>query len=428
MSYVSLYISHFLTSWTERFYEFASYLFIIEIFKKSLLLPSIYGFVVTISAIIFSNYIGKYVDIIERLKILRITMFVQKMSIIISCFMFISMMTSNDNKIIKYIIVVIFGCTLKLSFIANNISIEKDWVIIISNGNTEKLTTTMRRIDLFCKTMAPLTMGIITFKGNLYGVISIIIWNVLSGCLEYILILKTYINFPELSNKNNPNNENTHLIENDNYEENITFIEYIKHKIFLASLSLSMLYLTVLSFGGIMTSYLKLIGYSDFTLGILRAVAGISGISATYLMPYISSKIGIVRTGLWALWLEFFTLIPVILSFKLNISDWINFIMMFGGMSLSRIGLWMFDLSETIILQNQVDSKKIGSISGWQHSLCNFFDLLQFILTMIISDPNNFFIPSFILLLAVLSSSIIYTYYVYKQRGHLLHIKILKTK
>ncbi|KAI7873319.1 hypothetical protein K492DRAFT_139060, partial [Lichtheimia hyalospora FSU 10163] len=301
MSYVSLYISHFLTSWTDRFYEFASYLFIIEIFKESLLLPSIYGFIVTISAIMFSNYVGKYVDIIERLKIIRITMFVQKMSIIISCFMFISMMTSNDNKIIKYIIVVIFGCTLKLSFIANNIAIEKDWVIIISNGNTEKLTTTMRRIDLFCKTMAPLTMGIITFKGSLYGVITIIIWNVLSGCLEYILVLKTYINFPELSNKNNTNNENTPLIENNNYEEKITFIEYIKHKIFLASLSLSMLYLTVLSFGGIMTSYLKLIGYSDFTLGILRAIAGIAGISATYLMPYISSKIGVVRTGLWAL-------------------------------------------------------------------------------------------------------------------------------
>ena len=135
-------------------------------------------------------------------------------------------------------------------------------------------------------------------------------------------------------------------------------------------------------------------------------------------MPYISSKIGVVRTGLWALWLEFFTL---------NISHLINFIMIFGGMSLSRIGLWMFDLSETIILQNQVDPKKIGSISGWQHSLCNFFDLLQFILTMIISDPNKFFIPSFVSLLSVLASSIIYTYYVYKQRGHLLHIKILKT-
>jgi iron-regulated transporter 1 len=100
-------------------------LFIIEIFKKSLLLPSIYGFILTICAIIFSNYVGKYVDIMERLKIIRITMIVQKASIIISCFMFIWMMLSESNKIIKYIIVIIFGFTLKMSFIVNNIAIEK---------------------------------------------------------------------------------------------------------------------------------------------------------------------------------------------------------------------------------------------------------------------------------------------------------------
>lgn len=427
MSYNSLYISHFLTSWTDRFYEFASYLFIIEIFKKSLLLPSIYGFILTICAIIFSNYVGKYVDIMERLKIIRITMIVQKASIIISSFMFIWMMLSESNKIIKYIIVVIFGCTLKMSFIVNNIAIEKDWVVVISNGDTEKLTTTMRRIDIFCKTMAPLTMGIITIKGSLYGLISIIIWNILSGCIEYILIYRTYIKYPDLSNKNNNNNENTPLIGNENYEENITFIDYIKHKVFLASLSLSMLYLTVLSFGGIMVSYLKLVGYSDLMLGILRAIAGITGISATYLMPYISKKIGVVRTGLWSLWIEFFTLVPVILSFKLNGPNWINFLMMFGGMSLSRIGLWMFDLSETLILQNQVEPKNIGSIAGWQHALCNFFDLLQFILTMIISNPKDFFIPSFISLISVLLSALVFTYYVYRERGHLLHIKLLKT-
>jgi iron-regulated transporter 1 len=314
-----------------------------------------------------------------------------------------------------------------MSFIVNNIAIEKDWVVVISNGDTEKLTTTMRRIDLFCKTMAPLTMGIITIKGSLYGLISIIIWNILSGCIEYILIYRTYIKYPDLSNKNNNNNENTPLIGNENYEENITFIDYIKHKVFLASLSLSMLYLTVLSFGGIMVSYLKLVGYSDLMLGILRAIAGITGISATYLMPYISKKIGVVRTGLWSLWIEFFTLVPVILSFKLNGPNWINFLMMFGGMSLSRIGLWMFDLSETLILQNQVEPKNIGSIAGWQHALCNFFDLLQFILTMIISNPKDFFIPSFISLISVLLSALVFTYYVYRERGHLLHIKLLKT-
>jgi iron-regulated transporter 1 len=416
MVYNSIYVSHFLTSWSDRLYEFASYLFIIDIFKQSLLLPSIYGFTVTVCAILFSNYVGRYVDSTDRLKMVRVTMVTQKVSIVASCSMFIWMNLFEDYKIVKYSFVVLFGCTLKLSFIANNIAIEKDWVMVISNGHPENLTTSMRRIDLFCKTMAPLTMGFITSQRSLYAMI---IWNILSGCIEYILVYKTYLNYPELSK--NIVNEYTPLVD----EEDVTFMGYVKHRVFLASLSLSMLYLTVLSFGGIMVSYLKLIGYSDFMLGVLRVVAGIAGISATYLMPMISSRIGVIRTGIWSLWAEFFTLVPVVLSFKLNTSHWIKFMMMFGGMSLSRIGLWMFDLSETLILQQFVDPKIIGGISGWQHAMCNFFDLLQFILTIIVSNPEDFFIPSIISLLAVLCSSLIFSYFVFKERGHLLHLKCL---
>jgi solute carrier family 40 (iron-regulated transporter), member 1 len=96
-------------------------------------------------------------------------------------------------------------------------------------------------------------------------------------------------------------------------------------------------------------------------LGVLRAVAGIAGISATYLMPMISSRIGVIRTGIWSLWAEFFTLVPVVLSFKLNTSHWIKFMMMFGGMSLSRIGLWMFDFATICRPQNH----------RW-YAMCNF--------------------------------------------------------
>src|ERR1700754_1783023 len=110
MAYNSIYVSHFLTSWSDRLYEFASYLFIIDIFKQSLLLPSIYGFTVTVCAILFSNYVGRYVDSTDRLKMVRVTMVTQKVSIVASCSMFIWMNLFEDYKIVKYSFVVLFGC------------------------------------------------------------------------------------------------------------------------------------------------------------------------------------------------------------------------------------------------------------------------------------------------------------------------------
>jgi solute carrier family 40 (iron-regulated transporter), member 1 len=182
---LKLYISHFLTSWNNRLYEFASYLFIIEIFPKSLLYISIYGFCTTLSAIIFSNKIGNWIDIEFRLKVIRITILLQKTSIIISTIIFWNLLKKESNcnnkntVIIFYSIIILLGCILRLSFIGNNIAIEKDWILVLSPNDDDKLihlNTIMKRIDLFCKIMAPLSMFIFSIYGSIISVISLGIW------------------------------------------------------------------------------------------------------------------------------------------------------------------------------------------------------------------------------------------------------------
>ncbi|KAL7329919.1 hypothetical protein PS15p_204929 [Mucor circinelloides] len=445
-----LYVSHFLTSWTDRVFEFSCFLFIGDIFKTSLLLASIYGFSTTISAIVWSSWVGRLADSTSRLLFVRLTMLVQKSAIVASCILFYIILEYNYRPYLLYSLVVVFGCALKLAFIANNIAIEKDWVMVMTDGDTEAMLTVMKRIDLFCKTMAPVMIGSVMSFGPSVGAIIIAVWNMISVVIEYQLVFQTYKEFPRLASKNkdyvqsrigeqapllndsseemsgtNDTGAGVHQHQPQQQEEHpVSFIEYIHHKIFPASLAMAMLYLTVLSFGGIMISYLKIAGYSDWSLGILRAVAGIAGIASTYILPYLSAKIGIIRAGVWALWFESATLVPVVLSFTTwgSQSPW-GPIMLFGGMSVSRIGLWVFDISETILMQQMVDNSQIGSISGWQHSLCNAFDLSQYVLTAIVSDPNDFIIPATVSLSAVFAASISYTVFVKQERGHLFHIK-----
>ncbi|KAI9488590.1 Ferroporti-1 [Zychaea mexicana] len=432
-----LYISHFLTSWTDRVFEFLAYILLAKIFHESLLLPSIYGFITTMSAVFFSSYVGHWEDKFPRLPFVRYTLLAQKAAIITCCITFYLMLQNegNDNndssRMTGYCVIVACSCILKLAFIGNNIAVEKDWVTVISGGDTEVMVTVMRRIDLICKTVAPVSIGFLTLAPS--APIIVAVWNAVSFVIEYNLIYRVYKATPALDEEytplldhdvlpSSPTTTATTTANTLRQQQNggISFTDYVRHDIFRASLALSLLYLTVLSFGGIMVSYLKLEGYDDATLGILRAVAGIAGMAATYILPVLSQRIGMIRTGLWALWFEVACLVPVILSFIKSVPY--GPVLLFGGMSLSRIGLWLYDMAETILMQQYVDADKIGGIAGWQHSLCNFFDLSQYVLTMVFSDPSMFSIPVFISFSSVLLATFIYTSFVKKERGHLVHL------
>ena len=409
-------------------FEFASYLLLVAAFPNSLLYPSLYGLITTLAAVIGSSYVGKLVDKYPRLAVVRTSLMLQKLSIIASSVCFYVLLRNGSQSPIQNNLlfsgIVALGCLLKLSSTANDIAIEKDWTMVISGGNTTPMLTVMRRIDLFCKAVAPVAVGFLALAGSQSSAIIMGSWALISAIAEYYLIHKVYNSTPELALPRTSNQADGPLPET----ENVSFRDYTRHKIFLASLSLALLYLTVLSFGGVMISYLKLVNYPEYLLGIMRAVAAGMGILATYLMPILSRRIGIVRTGLWSLWSEVLALIPVVLAIALagTLSKGTTSALLFGGMALSRVGLWMFDLSETVLLQRTVNPTQIGSISGWQYSLCNFFDLVQYTLTVIVSNPQLFIIPAAISFAAVAIAAIIYSFFVFKEHGHLFHKEKLK--
>lgn len=61
------FLSQHISTFDERLYEFASYFFIMEIFKTTLLPMSIYGFSTTVAGILFSTTVGSIVDTTPRL-------------------------------------------------------------------------------------------------------------------------------------------------------------------------------------------------------------------------------------------------------------------------------------------------------------------------------------------------------------------------
>ena len=68
-----LYISHFLSTWNSRTFEFAALLVVARLFKGTLLPVSVYALFRAGSTICFAPFIGRYVDCGDRLKTVRLS-------------------------------------------------------------------------------------------------------------------------------------------------------------------------------------------------------------------------------------------------------------------------------------------------------------------------------------------------------------------
>ncbi|KAF9545231.1 hypothetical protein EC957_011104 [Mortierella hygrophila] len=173
----------------------------------------------------------------------------------------------------------------------------------------------------------------------------------------------------------------------------LSFREYSHHIVFLASLAYAIIYINMMSVSGTMIGYLQYRNFSATSIAVLKGICTASELLGTILMPILTRYVGLTRAGAWSIWLEVFTLTPVLFSIYSNQLPVQVFI--FAGMALSRIGVWSFDLVITQIMQeyiqpdpHNIDSNNAGVINGWHYSLMNLFELAQFFLTMVWSDPQ----------------------------------------
>jgi iron-regulated transporter 1 len=131
LSLTFFYTSHFLFTWNDRVWEFASVIFLIAAYPQTLLPSSIFGLVTTASAILFGPAIGRWFDAHERLMSVRAAILVQRIAVAVGCVLLWLMIWEDFGRDLKsglFAIVNILGCFAKLAFVGKTVSIERDWV------------------------------------------------------------------------------------------------------------------------------------------------------------------------------------------------------------------------------------------------------------------------------------------------------------
>ncbi|RMY03240.1 hypothetical protein D0868_07565 [Hortaea werneckii] len=404
-----LYISHFLSTWNSRVFEFGAFLFLASIYPQTLLPASVYAMTRAMFAVFLSSATGYAVDRFPRLS---------------------SDQVPNDESSSQLWLLLplcLLAAAEKLGSVMNTIAVERDWVVAIANGFDERLATLnaqMRRIDLFCKLAGPLVISFVDAASTKLAIVVTGSMTCASVLVEYFTIARVYYKVPELSkSKETSSAESSSWLKGMMHTWLRGLPAYVKHQAFLPSFALALLYMTVLSFNGQMITYLIAIGVSSSAVGILRGVAAFFELSTTWLGPILMKRIGAVRAGIWFLNWQLACVGVACLFFWISETRRITLAAgIVSAVVASRLGLWGFDLSAQIIVQEEVEPEMRGTFSSQEFALQNAFEMLAFLSTIVFPRPEQFKVPAAISASAVATACVLYAIFVRARRGHLLHL------
>ncbi|CAG7922283.1 unnamed protein product [Penicillium olsonii] len=440
-----LYLSHFLSTWNSRVFEFGAVLYLATIYPGTLLPMSVYALSRGLAAIVFAPVVGHYIDVTNRLKVVRVSIVLQRLAVATSCAIFfflkVEVQMARGLQYSLLATLALLACMEKLCSIMNMVSVERDWVVVVAGDDHQRLkamNAQMRRIDLICKLLGPLFIAFMDTISTKIAILVNLAMNVCSVALEYHSIAKVYQMVPELEEPKQVAQPNTSTIESERhgFEAHIwrpcqtlankalqDLVTYIRHPVFLPSFAGALLYLTVLSFSGQMITWLLSTGYDSALIATTRTLSVACEFLATWIAPWLMERIGTTRAGLWlACWQIACLVAGMSVFWDFKEAPLVSASGIVGGTILSRIGLRGFDLCTQIIVQEGVDASTRGSFSSTEAAWQNLFEICSYIATIVFSRPDQFQWPVLISVVAVAFAGFLYAAFVRIQRGHLIHI------
>ena len=177
-----------------------------------------------------------------------------------------------------------------------------------------------------------------------------------------------------------------------------------------AMVAYSILYFSVLTFGSLMTVYLRSISISDNVIGIARGANAISVFLGASMFPWFKSTFGLYKSGTYAI--AYQTCLVVLAASSFVFLDvglpYVNAIVLMSTVVASRAGLWLFDLCVRQLAQEAIPECSRGAVNGLWNSLISFFNIATYIAAMTCPKPETFWVLTTVSAFAVVAALVIF--------------------
>lgn len=364
---------------------------------------------------------------------------------------------SDPFSVVLLLAIHLLGSAAQILATGFTVAIERDWIVVMSSlvskdQQKKWLSDTnvnMKQIDLACKIGAPAVAGFVMSAAmnqssnttidhgrGMCGVVVLVgVINFMALVVEYICTYKIYHLIPELAvtargNKKEEESATNYTIQGHMKDaqgklSGCGFLRlpsglriYLNQPIALGGIGYALLYLNALTFGGLMTAYLVWRGMRFDSVGVWRGISSAIGLLGTVIYHLSVKVLSIESTGMWSITFQFACLSVSYAS--LFVKDvYTSLAMLIAGVCASRIGLWVFDISITQLMQECVPAEVRGVTGGVQQSLNAFFGLLAFVLGIVFPDPRKFFIYVSAGYASVCISMVMYTIGIYLRQDKL---------
>jgi hypothetical protein len=200
-----LYAMHFFFTFVSRMWDMGIVLLIAEITNNSLYFVGLAGLLGSLSIFLFMSNIGVWLDETDRLEAVKLAITIKIIAVSIAyiiCAIFED--THEGTKFIAYTLPILCAITA-LSFKTITQSIEKDWLVVLSDGDSAWLTSTnsiMTQIDLTSSTAAPAVTGFIfSYFKKQFTAIVLLSCNAAATVFLWYFVHYLYTSWPTLGSK-----------------------------------------------------------------------------------------------------------------------------------------------------------------------------------------------------------------------------------
>lgn len=132
-----LYTSHLLSTCNSRAFEFAAVLFLAALFPSTLRPLSVYALARSAAAVLLAQPVGAAIDARDRLAVVRASIVAGRAAAAGSCALFwaLGLGAQGAARDGLFAALCVLACVEKLASVANMVAVERDWVVVMTEGD-----------------------------------------------------------------------------------------------------------------------------------------------------------------------------------------------------------------------------------------------------------------------------------------------------